>query len=300
MRLWKRPNEDIAVDQEPERSLARRHLLRYGGMAAAGAAGAALITAVDATPAAAGVDGDVVMNTLNAGATDTTGIEGNLNQAEVAEFLNDASAGAGVRGRCGTDSGNFAIDVNEIAVGVYGESGSTPGVGVWGVAPFVGARGTGDTGVRGDGTTFGVLGRSAAGTAIQGVTLSTDNPNPAVAATSNGSGPAVRAQGHAVFASTGVGAGNGAALDVRGRAAFTRSAVLTVPAGASSAFTALVPGGLLATSHVLATVQENKGSIGVRAAVPITAAGANRGKIQVFLTGAAPAGGVKVAWFVLG
>jgi hypothetical protein len=87
---------------------------------------------------------------------------------------------------------------------------------------------------------------------------------------------------------------------VRGRAAFSRSAVLTVPAGASSAFTALVPGGLLATSHVLATVQEDKGAIGVRAAVPITAAGPNQGKIQVFLTGAAPAGGVKVAWFVLG
>ena len=48
------------------------------------------------------------------------------------------------------------------------------------------------------------------------------------------------------------------------------------------------------------TVQENKGTIGVRAAVPNTAAGPNQGKIQVFLTGAAPAGGVKVAWFVVG
>jgi len=299
MRLWKRPNDDTTGDHEPARLLARRHLLRYGGMAAAGAAGAALITAVDATPAAAGVDGDVVMNTLNTGATATTGIEGNLDQAEVAEFLNDASAGAGVRGRSGTDAGNFSTDVTETAVGVYGESGSTPGVGVWGVAG-VGVRGTGDTAVNGEGASFGVLGRSALGTGMQGVTLSPSNTNPAVAGLSNGNGPGVRAQGRPISGGTGVGGGRGAALEVRGRATFSRSAVLTVPAGASSAFTALVPGGLLATSQVLATVQEDKGAIGVRAAVPITAAGPNQGTIQVFLTGAAPAGGVKVAWFVLG
>jgi hypothetical protein len=300
MRLRKRPNDHTLIDAGDQQPVERRHLLRFGGIITAGAAGAALITAVDATPAGAGVDGDVVMNTLNAGATATTGIEGNLDQDEVAEFLNDASAGAGVRGRCGIDAGNFSIDVTERAIGVYGETGSVPGVGVWGVAPHIGVRGTGDVAVNGEGITIGVSGRSPSGTGVSGVTLSPGNPNPGVVGISNGTGPGVRAQGRAVFASSGVGAGRAAALEVLGRAAFTRSGVITVPGGAANAITDLVPGGLLASSHVLATVQENKGTIGVRAAVPMVAAGPNKGKIQVFLTGTAPAGGVKVGWFVFG
>jgi hypothetical protein len=59
-----------------------------------------------------------------------------------------------------------------------------------------------------------------------------------------------------------------------------------------------VPGGLAANSAVLATLQANSGTLAVKAAVPIQT-GSNKGKVQVFLTGNAPAGGIKVAWFVL-
>jgi hypothetical protein len=126
---------------------------------------------------------------------------------------------------------------------------------------------------------------------------------PGVQGTGLGTGPGVRAVGRFIPASTGVGSGYAAALDVLGRAAFTRSGLLTIPAGANNAFTGLVAGGLYSSSHVLATIQENKGTVTVRAAVPITAAGPNKGKIQIILTGAvpaSPAGGLKVAWFVFG
>ena len=89
-------------------------------------------------------------------------------------------------------------------------------------------------------------------------------------------------------------AGNAAALDVHGVASFTRSNVVTVATNATSVVVN-VPGGLSATSHVLATVQTNLGTVGVRAAVPNPA----NGKVTIYLTGAAPAG-TKVAWFVFG
>jgi hypothetical protein len=53
---------------EPQ-SVARRKLLRMGGIAAAGAAGAVLMTA---TPASAGVDGDLVLGFPNNEGTGTT------------------------------------------------------------------------------------------------------------------------------------------------------------------------------------------------------------------------------------
>lgn len=56
-----------------------------------------------------------------------------------------------------------------------------------------------------------------------------------------------------------------------------------------------VPGGLTATSHVLATLQTNTGTVAVRAAVPNT----STGKITIYFTASAPVG-TKVAWFVFG
>jgi len=72
--------------------------------------------------------------------------------------------------------------------------------------------------------------------------------------------PAVRATGNVVAAATGTGAGHAAALVVQGSAAFTRSGVLTIPAGAMSAATPLIAGGLSATAHVLATCQTHVAS----------------------------------------
>jgi hypothetical protein len=97
----------------------------------------------------------------------------------------------------------------------------------------------------------------------------------------------------------GLGAATGLALEVKGRATFNRSGLLNIPAGASNATTAAVTGGLTANSRVLATLQTNAGAVQVKSAVPNTT-GANANKITVNLSAAAPAGGVKVAWFVFG
>jgi hypothetical protein len=144
-----------------------------------------------------------------------------------------------------------------------------------------------------------VHGLTDTGIGVLGQTIGAATANPAVWGLSGGPGPALRATGKSVPASTGVGAGNAAALEVHGRATFTRSGLLTIPAGSNNAITALVPGGLSANSAVLATLQANSGTLGVKAAVPVQS-GANKGKVQIFLTGNAPAGGIKVAWFVLG
>jgi hypothetical protein len=79
-------------------------------------------------------------------------------------------------------------------------------------------------------------------------------------------------------------------------AAFTRSGVTTIAAGTASVV-ASVPGGLTAASHVLATIQgAPAGAISVKSVAPTTATG----KITIYLTEDAPAGGITVAWFVLG
>ncbi len=107
--------------------------------------------------------------------------------------------------------------------------------------------------------------------------------------------PAVKAIGKAVPVSGAVPiAGNAAALAVQGVASFTRSGVAQLTTAGTSVLVS-VPGGLTAASHVLATLQNNVGNVGVRAAVPNTA----NGKITIFLTGSVPVG-TKIAWFVFG
>jgi hypothetical protein len=118
---------------------------------------------------------------------------------------------------------------------------------------------------------------------------------PAVQATSAAAVPAVQATGKAVPTSGSVPvAGNAAALKVVGVASFTRSGVATFTTAGTSILVD-VPGGLSATSNVLATLQTNTGTVAVRAAVPNTVTG----KITIYLT-ASVAVGTKVAWFVFG
>jgi hypothetical protein len=57
---------------------------------------------------------------------------------------------------------------------------------------------------------------------------------------------------------------------------------------------------LAAGSHVLATKQTHTATpITVESAVPVLT-GVNKDKVAIYLTGKAPAGGVRVAWFVFG
>jgi hypothetical protein len=83
---------------------------------------------------------------------------------------------------------------------------------------------------------------------------------------------------------------SGTSLNVVGKARFSRSGVVTVVAGSSSRTVHLA--GVTVSSMVLATAQQAK-TVYVQAAVPASDA------FSIRLTGPAPAGGLKVAYFVL-
>jgi len=205
---------------------------------------------------------------------------------------------------------------DETVAGVLGQAGLTgdlAGVGVQG-------RSTNGTGVVGSdaGNGVGVDATSRSGVAVSAhidsttsnadvkdvsqaglgaglnveTTLAT-NGSPAINATSGSAAAAVKAFGK--FVPKGVGvpeAGNELALLVYGVSTFTRSGAVGIAAGTESVVVA-VPGGLSATSHVLATLQTNAGTVAVRAAVPDPAAG----EITIYLT-SAPTVVVQVGWFV--
>ena len=77
---------------------------------------------------------------------------------------------------------------------------------------------------------------------------------------------------------------NGKALEVEGKVTFTRSGAATRSAAATSVVVT-VPGGPMSTSHVLATLQTNHGTLAVRAAVPDT----SNGKVTIYFTASAQA-----------
>jgi hypothetical protein len=117
-----------------------------------------------------------------------------------------------------------------------------------------------------DGTGFGVAGRAAGGVGALG-----DSPD-----------------GVGVWANS----QNATALKVTGKAHFSRSGILTVPAGKSSATQTGVT--LTSASLVLATVQQDRPGVWVRSAVPKVTAHS----FTLHLSKAVPAR-TKVAWFVV-
>jgi hypothetical protein len=104
------------------------------------------------------------------------------------------------------------------------------------------------------------------------------------------------ANGAGVFGDTTDGVGvqarstNGTALNVLGKAKFSRSGVVTVAEGTSSKMVTLA--GVTTASMVLATAQQAKAAH-VKAAIP------GSGTFTIRLTAKAPTGGLKVAYFVL-
>jgi hypothetical protein len=176
--------------------------------------------------------------------------------------------------------------------GVWGESvdaGSGAGNGVYGSTDSAGA-----SGVYGHnaGTGYGVAGRAESGTG----TLGDSTTGVGVAASSQ--------QGTALAATTAFGTagsftetGGGTALDVVGPAVFNRSGLVTIKAPAKSA-TVAVPGGLAASSLVLALLQNAVPGVIVANAVP----NASTGKVKINLNNVPPSTSptAKVAWFVIG
>jgi hypothetical protein len=289
---------DDTTDREP---LARRNLLRLGGVAAAGAAAGAIAAAVNAAPAAAAAGDPMIVgdpNDAGAGTTELTSTG-----TSTLDLENSGTGRALLARETNAASGSSVIDAFTAGTGrvitahIDNVSSTQSAIVAW---------------TAGTGPAISALSLDVNGPAISGETetespgvLGTARANataPGVQGTSLGTAAGVRAVGRFIPASPGVGSGYAAALDVRGRAAFDRSGLLTIPAGATNAFSGLVAGGVFSSSRVLATIQENKGTATVRAAVPITA-GPNKGRIQIILTGAvpaSPAGGLKVAWFVFG
>jgi hypothetical protein len=226
----------------------------------------------------------------------------------------------------GTGAG---IDVNHMGLGkginvhLNDPTNVSDGLTVHTNGPGIGvvATTTDGTGVVATTTTgTGIDVSSQIGRALSATTTDAVNTNPAVQAQSNGKGSAilaiasasatnatVRATSNSAFpAINAVGklvpangttvpvTGNASALRVSGVLTHTRSGVAHIT-GTSLAVN--VPGGLSATSFVLATMQTTTGAnVGVKSATPSSATG----KVTITLTAAAPAGGVDVGWFVVG
>jgi hypothetical protein len=162
--------------------------------------------------------------------------------------------------------------------------------------------GCGEWGVEGWGTQEGVHGTAqVGGIGVYGTTEGQAGTSGiGVFGETAGLGSAVygeaTANGAGVFGDTTNGTGvqarstNGTALNVLGKAKFSRSGIVTVSQGTSSKSVTLA--GVTTSSMVLATAQQVK-TVFVKAAVP------GSGSFTIRLTANAPTGGLKVAYFVL-
>jgi hypothetical protein len=300
-------NNDI---REPERAgRSRRRLL-------AGAAGALGLLAGEtigrATPAQAGMDGDVVLGATNTtGSTttiDTSGggsttlslfaAGGNAIQAQnggsfpAVSAINTAVNGgsAGLFGGSVSGEGLYAqsghgngTNPGKTRNGVHGVTDSATDSAVWGEAISGGFGVAGSTESHGVDGAAGVWGNnSATGPGVLGV--SHGGPG-VIGVTSGGTG---------VLAENISGDG-GHALRVIGAASFSRSGHVTIAAPHASA-TVITPGALAASALVLALLQTSAPGVFVTAAVPSH----SKGTVTIHLNKApARQHPVKVAWFVV-
>jgi hypothetical protein len=202
-----------------------------------------------------------------------------------------ASGGVGVQGLVDTggsgvegdsfDNGNGVAGLSASGRGVYGQSGGT--------ATSYGGISNGVHGITDSVGGVGVLGENVAGgTAVGGLATAGDGVG-GTSASGNGVHGVSGAAGIGVLAEN---SGGGTALKVSGKAAFSRSGVVTVGAGKASATKTGVA--LASASFVLATLQEDHAGVWVRSVVPNVAARS----FTVHLSEAAPAR-TRVAWFVI-
>ncbi len=250
-------NEEAAPDGRGKRS--RREIL-------AGAAGALGVIAAQtvgrATPAQAGVDGDVVLGVDDQSTSGITGVTTTDFSGLHGESTYDG--GTGVFGE-----GTYGLFGQGGTYGVYGGGGGTYGV-----------YGNGGTGVYGQSAfANGVFGQTSANTA-SGVYGQNDGTGVGVAGRSdNGTG---------VLALS----ANGTALKVTGKAEFSRSGKATIKAGNTSVVVNNVA--LASASLVLATLQQVQAGIYVAGVVPNVA----NSKFSIRLN-KPPTANLNVAWFVV-
>jgi len=284
----------------------RRAIFRLGGATAAGAAAATAASIATAGPAAAGTDGDVVLGSVLNETTDPTGIrvDGTVTPYGLAVTDNGADTLDGVKPSIFAHAKdmNFGASIYARAVGAangvviaadLGQALNATSLGAAAIVTSNSGSGLGMLIQSKDGDAVEVLSVGAGG-GLNVVTTG-KSTRPAVIVTNGSRDPAILTTGRPVLRGPKVPVpGNGPALAVQGVASFTRSGAVTLAGKAKSTVVA-VPGGLTASSHVLAMMQTNTATIGVRAAVPNPATG----KVTIYLTGTAPKG-AKIAWFVFG
>ena len=164
---------------DPAESVDRRNMLRLGGMAAAGAAGAALISAVDAKPAGATSGTMVFGTTMNAGTAETE-----LDSSCPGATLITANTGSGhaiVGNVSGPSSDKIAVYALTSGTGkaVLGHTTGS-GVGVLGQVENTGSAGTGVQGLT-----------NGTGSAVKAQIANAASGAAAIDASTNGSGNAV-------------------------------------------------------------------------------------------------------------
>jgi hypothetical protein len=241
----------------------RRQLLAGGSGALA-----AVLTAeaLARTAPAAAANGDPV---ILGHANKSTGLTSITNSTGGRTALACFASGSGDAVRGTTISGTGVLGTSGTGDGVSGAS--VGGNGVAGSSP----KGTGVRGAAGNGTgVLGVVG--GIGTGVAGV--------------SEGTGDGVSG---ASAGGTGVVAWGKTALQVHGPAVFSRSGILTVEAGHSSAQQTGIA--LTSASFVLATIQGNVGGVHVQGVTLVTG---SSGSFNIHLNKAV-LNSVKVAWFAV-
>jgi hypothetical protein len=274
--------------------------------AALGAGAATLATAAVApVPVRAGSDGDVVL-----GATNTSG--------NTTLVRNTTTSNAALMGLGTTGDGVVGESAGDSKSGVYGYTTVTGGYGVFGrnKAQGYGVGAEGQTAVWASGTNYGVyaqavngsgvLAESTNGPGVQGTTYASGQPSVTgraivggnlVAVGSLGNGIGVGAYGYSPDG-TGVWAESktGVALDVIGKARFSRSGRATIGAGKRYVDVSLASkGGLGGTPLLFATLRTYRSGVyvaGVRPNYPST------GKFRIYLNKALSAA-TYVSWMVL-
>jgi hypothetical protein len=245
---------------DPNALRSRRAILAAAaGSAAAVAASAAAPLAVSAAPTA------VQTETANTSTAQTSLSMTSATPADVTfKVATTTTTAAALVGAAG-DQTNIAANTGW--TGIYGWVPGVPpavtdsfGTGVWGDSDDVGVIGTGGVGVRGDGF-FGMVAVGANDPAAAGLrTWGWD------------------------------GSGNWVALDVRGKAKFSRSGRSTIAAGKSTIKINMV--GVAFGSLVFAVLRHNRANRFVRAVVPTA------GSFTIYLN-APVTSATYVVWFVL-
>jgi hypothetical protein len=236
---------------------------------AAAGLGVIAADALAAAPARAAQGSAVLEGQDNTGATSRTAVFTTMNN-EIGILADPGTSGKGSLGVLGIaqDVGVQGEGVGRFGTGVFGVGGPSGGAGV------VGSGGTDGAGVAGvgDGSGTGVtgIGGPSGGTGV--------------------SGNAISATGNGVLAEN---TGGGAALRVIGHAAFSRSGILTVPAGHSAVTHPRIP--LTQASFVLATIQANHAGITIQGVTLVTG---SSGSLTIHLNKKV-ASHTKVAWLAI-